>query len=536
MSILVLLPVILLLLAALSIAVVRQVRPGYGYAWLLGAGLAVVTWVLVLVLRWQVVPPFTTLVWRPSEGPLAVMTFQLDQASWPYVFSLAGLMAGVIITAPARLSQEVTPFSWMGGMVMTSAGMLASMAVTPLALIIAWTIIDFMELGMILSAEGNERYERRSMFALAMRVAGTILVIWTLIVSRSLGEPLTLMNVPPEAGIFLLLAAGLRLGVIPLHLPYAPDIKLRRGFGTIFRMVAAASSLVVLSRLPPTAVAPAWLPYLITITAFVAFYGAVMWLSAENALTGRPYWMIALAAMAIVCVLRGQSQMSTAWGVALILSGGVVFLFSVWRPEWLALLTLGWIGLSGLPYSPGASGWLGLIKFPFDLLDVIYLLAHSLLMIGYFRHGIKAGRLSDEDTERWLRVIYPFGLSMILATQWLIGVFGWPGSFTPGVWWAALASTLLAFVVFLGTLRLGHFFSGEAGGLHWFTAMTKPIGRILSDLFRLEWLYQIIGFFYRLVQNLVGFVAMILEGEGGVLWALMLMVLLISLIRPGVNP
>ncbi len=45
MSILVLLPVILLLLTALAIAVIRQVRPGYGYTWMLGTGLALVVWV-----------------------------------------------------------------------------------------------------------------------------------------------------------------------------------------------------------------------------------------------------------------------------------------------------------------------------------------------------------------------------------------------------------------------------------------------------------------------------------------------------------
>lgn len=536
MSILVLLPVILLLLTALAIAVIRQVRPGYGYTWLLGTGLALVVWVLMLVLHWQNLSAFSLLAWRPSGGFLAALTFQLDQASWQYAFSLVGLLAAVILTAPSRLRQEITPFSWVGGMIMTSAGVLASMAVTPLALIMAWTIIDVMDLGIILATEDNEQYDWRSVIALAVRVGGTILVVWTLIVSHSQGELLMLTNVLPENGIYLLLAAGLRLGVIPLHLPYAPDVKLRRGFGTIFRMVASASSLVVLGRLPATAVAPAWSPYLAIVTAFVAFYGAIMWASAKNALAGRPYWMIALAAMAIACVLRGQPQASAAWGVALILSGGVIFLFSAWRPEWLVLLALGALGLSGLPYSPGASGWLGLIKSPLDFLDLIYLLAHSLLMLGYLRHGLGQGRLGEEESERWLQIIYPTGLLLMLATQWLIGIFGWPGSFTLGMWWPGTASLLLAVVGFVLLRWRGSSSPAEAGNRPWFLALADRVGKILGAFFRLEWLYQVFGFLFRLAQTTVGFVALILEGEGGVLWALMLMVLLISLIRPGVNP
>lgn len=536
MSILVLLPVILLLLTALSITVLRQVRPGYGYTWLLGTGLALVVWILMLVLHWQNLPAFSLLVWRPSGGLLAALTFHLDQASWQYAFGLVGLLAAVILTAPSRQRQEIPSLSWIGGIIMTSAGVLASMAVTPLALVMAWTIIDVMDLGIILATEDNEPYDWRSVIALAVRVGGTFLVMWTLIVSHSQGELLTLTNVPPKNGIYLLLAAGLRLGVIPLHLPYSPNIPLRRGFGTIFRMVASASSLVVLGRLPATAVTPAWSPYLAIVTAFVAFYGAIMWANAKDALSGRPYWMIALAAMAIACVLRGQPQASAAWGVTLILSGGVIFLFSAWRPEWLVLLALGALGLSGLPYSPGASGWLGLMKLPLDFLAIIYLLAHSLLMLGYLRHGLTQGRLSEDESERWMQIIYPAGLLLMLATQWLIGIFGWPGSFTQGTWWPGTASLLLAGVGF-AVLRLrGNPSPSEVGNKPWFFALVDRVGKILGAFFRLEWLYQVFGFLFRLVQITVGFVAQILEGEGGVLWALLLMVLLISLIRPGVSP
>ena len=53
-----------------------------------------------------------------------------------------------------------------------------------------------------------------------------------------------------SAGLYLVAAAGLRLGVFPLHLPYTSEATLRRGIGTSLRLVSAVSSLVLLAHIP----------------------------------------------------------------------------------------------------------------------------------------------------------------------------------------------------------------------------------------------------------------------------------------------
>ena len=44
-------------------------------------------------------------------------------------------------------------------------------------------------------------------------------------------------SLTPETGVYLILAVGLRLGVLPLHLAYSPESAVRRGFGTALRLV-----------------------------------------------------------------------------------------------------------------------------------------------------------------------------------------------------------------------------------------------------------------------------------------------------------
>jgi hypothetical protein len=78
--------------------------------------------------------------------------------------------------------------------------------------------------------------------------------LWASMVSISAGTPMNFQDAPPQAGLYLLLAAGLRLGVLPLHLPYASEAAIRRGFGSALRLISAASSLILLARIPTTSV------------------------------------------------------------------------------------------------------------------------------------------------------------------------------------------------------------------------------------------------------------------------------------------
>jgi hypothetical protein len=55
-------------------------------------------------------------------------------------------------------------------------------------------------------------------------------------------------------------------------------------------------------------------------------YGAWQWLSAPDELLARPYWLIGMGSLSLLAALRGSQAGSVAWGVGLILYGGLVFL------------------------------------------------------------------------------------------------------------------------------------------------------------------------------------------------------------------
>jgi hypothetical protein len=353
--------------------------------------------------------------------------------------------------------------------------------------------------------------------AFAIRVGGTGLVLLASVVSLRTGSPLDFRVTPTQAGIFLLIASGLRLGVLPLHLPYRKENIVRRGFGTTLRLVSAAVSLSLLARIPASALESHLTPFLLALAAITALYAGWRWLRASDEIVGRPFWVLGLASLAVAASLRADPAGSTGWGVALILSGGLLFLFSARQRSILMLLLVGLWGISSLPFSLSAAAWQSGNQSNW-LLALPFLIAQAMFMAGYIRHALHPGETSLESQERWTRIIYPVGLSIPAGGVLLLGLWGWSGARVIGPWWTALLAVLLT----AGFVSLA---------FTWLVRISP--GRDSSQwvrTFRLEWLYNLLAGIFGLLRRLTGLVADTLEGEGGLLWSFLLLVLIISVL------
>jgi hypothetical protein len=518
---LILLPILLLILTALTLVILRLARPNFKFSWLIAAGGAILA--LTAVFLWQIRLPQTLALpaWQPQAFFYYSPTWLADSVSWPYALSLTALALAIVLTSVVHAN--VNPMAWAGMFMLTALGLLAVTAENPLALVLAWTALDLTELvTMLLSVKGESQSEG-VVVAFAVRLAGTGLVIWASILSVAAGTPLDFIVTPARAGIYLLLAAGLRLGVLPLHLPYRQETTLRRGFGTSLRLVSAASSLVLLARIPGDAIGASLTPYLLTLTALAALYAGWMWLRASDELTGRPFWMLGMAALAVAATLRANPTGSMAWGIVLLLGGGYLFLNSARQRNliWLSIFAL-W-GLTALPYSLTATGWLS--KGQASLLFWIpFLPAQALLLAGFFRHSLSVGETSLESQLPWVKGIYPLGLILLTLIQILLGLWGWEGARQIGIWWAAVATLgLTALLVWLAIKVLTRLTMPGAGSGRW------------GNIFRLDWLYRAAWAIYRLLGQVSNVITSTLEGDGGVLWSFVILVLVLSLLTSGIR-
>lgn len=532
---LVLLPVALLIIGAMLIVVLQRTRPNFGLAWLVALAISMVVWLLILAFYWMNPGVLIVPVWSSLLYPSADLAFDMPGGSWMYALSLVSLLLAVNVTVPVRMKQNVSPWLLIGNIVITSIGLLAILASNPVTLILAWTCVDLVELIMIIGVGGVGGVSLRAIATFAARVTGTFVIVWAMMVSRSMGTALTLGEMTPQMGLYLLLAVSLRLGIVPLQIQYSRMLPTRRGQSTLLRLVVPASSLVVLGRLPNLVMPMQWALFLSGFTALAALFGGGMWLTAKDEIKGRPFWILALAGMAVACVVRGQTAASLAWGIALLLSGGLLFLFTARDKRVIFLPLLGFLGLTGLPYSPAASGWRGLVVFPINILDIIFLLAHFMLLLGYLKHSLVAGD-PIADKEAWIQVIYPVGLMILIITQWIIGLSSIDLALHMGVWWSSIITFILSVIGLLFFFQIRRMQIGQPFKQNWLIVLAKKATTPLATFFSLEWVYQIVWVVYRILSRLVNSVTSILEGDGGILWSLLLLALLISIIRTGVNP
>ncbi len=513
---LILVSCLLLFLTALALMALRLTRPTARFSWLVAVGGAMLAFASVFIWLAQMPFEFALPAWKPLTLFVSPVVFRADGLSWPLALSITALTLTMLLTAVAR-PVIANSYTWVGALTLSGIGIMAVTADNPLTLLLAWAALDITELvSQLVNVDGPSNNEK-VVTSFSTRVLGIGILLWANIVGIAQGGSFNFQSIPQSAGVFLVIAAGLRLGVIPLHLPYSSESTLRRGFGTTLRLISAASSLVLLAHVPVGS-STTFTPFLLVFAVIAALYGGWMWLRAPDELTGRPYWIIGLAALSVTSALSGNPLGAVAWGCALILVGGALFLASV-QQAWLnrALLAGAW-SLSALPFSLTASAWIGNLGFfiPFVIA------AQALLAAGFIRHALRpSGRDSLESQPGWTRTVYPAGILLLIICQLLLGFIGWGGALQIGAWLQATIASLLTFGLVWATPRFRILNPIRA---HW---IKNPAATRMDDIYGSVWTV------YRLLGRISQAINVTLEGEGGIMWTLLFLVIFISLLTQG---
>lgn len=519
---LILITIIILFLSALALLLLRLLNPDFRFSWLLATAGAFMAWLSIFFWHLDMPLVLTLPSWQPTTLFTNSPVFLADQLSWPYAFSLATLALGTMFTAVAR-ENFPSPPAWAGVLTLSGVGILAVLADNPLTLVLTWTAIDLAEFITLLGSVRKKELRERIVISFTTRVLGSAFLLWAGLVSAAEGTSLNFVAAPKEAGVYMLIAAGLRLGILPMHLPFRTESALRRGYGTMLRLTSAATSLILFARIPFSSLQSPLIPYIFGLVALAALYSSWIWFQATKTLDARPYWVLGMGALSLIATLRANPAGSVAWGIALILGGGVLFLSSV-QSKWLSrLLWLSLIAMSTLPMTLTATGWGSKVAswwgFWFILLPTqIFLLA------GYFRHANRQEKATYKPQNFFTRLIYPLGIIIMLLSLLLLGFWGWQGAASIGIWQLGLvASTLTILLIWLRP-RIRFLNPREA---HWLKPSTTAGG--------MNYINNAFWSFYYFLRNLARQISNILESDGGLLWALLFIILFASLLSGGIR-
>jgi hypothetical protein len=190
---------------------------------------------------------------------------------------------------------------------------------------------------------------------------------------------------------------------------------------------------------------------------------------------------------------------------------------------------IGLLGISFLPFSPSWDA-ARLYSAPLSSWMLAFLIPQSFLFLGYLRHAFRTGE-TLKGVERMVFVIYPWGLLFLPLTQVMIGYWDWrntvqqgtgyqyPTSMNPIEYW----SGIFVFALIVLWVVIWRFFPSKR-----FIKIFK-FGR----LFSLDWFFWVVRSGYHLMSSIISVLTGVFEGEGGILWTLLLLVLLFAFFAQG---
>src|SRR5688572_16995270 len=513
---LILISFLLLFITALTLLGLRVMRPEARYTWLIAVGGAMLG--LLSVFLWRVQTPFefSLIGWQGINLFTSPILFRADEISFPFALCIAALTLSILLTAVTQ-PVYINSLVWAGIIALGSAGILAVTANNPLTLLLVWASLDLTELIIHLSSVQGASNNEKVVISFSTRALGIGLVLWASVVSIAESNTFDFQSMSVRSGVFLVIASGLRLGVFPLHLPYSPESTSRRGFGTALRLISAASSLILLGRVPSGVLTSSFTPFLMLLALVAGLYAGWMWLRSSDELNGRPYWVLGISSLAILSALSGNQLGAIVWGCALILVGSAMFLTTI-QNNWLnRIMLISAFSLSSLPYSLTASAWIGSLGFfiPFVIL------AQALMMAGFIRHTLHlSGNNLFQEQPSWMRATYSAGIILLILIQLLLGFSGWDSALRIGAWLQALIASILTLGLVWASRRFRIFKPVRA---HWVSSTSSRFGNMYQGLWSI---YYFLGRISRLITQT-------LEGEGGIMWTLLFLILFVSLITQG---
>ena len=528
-------PVGVLLAAALFVFLINRGHPNIGAAWFAAmfAGLFVWGWTVSLYFRPDVqIPSISDSVPGILEEAGVFLDdtsehFVLDGISYPYMLAISSLLVILLMTAPSYMEPESAPRIWFFYLLIEAIGYLSVSANNVKYIIYGWVVFDGLDLITQYLQVRPEQIRKGFLIAIGVRFAGTLLAAASLALSDA-----ELGNTPGafislKAGAYLLTACALRMGIFPISQPYSEMSRTRVGLGTMLRLVSVLTVMPILSRIPMGGLRPDLRFVLGVASAFASLAGAVGWLLSENSFTGVSYAALAICGMVFNCALSNEQSVMMVWGVSVVLTCAPLSLYQVHNRvmNFLALMVV--LSFSGLPYTPNAFGWFGLVRSPDPVRNVIFVLIPMLLIAGAVIHILRTEGRKFSELEPWMRSIYPLGFLTAVGTHMFIGMTSFDERFSLGV----IPASAVAFAggIFLA---VSFIFMPESrktqNSIAWGRAGMSFFWRGMQKVMDMDWLITLSGWLGRFLRwTLMAFSSM-LENNSGLVWEFLILALLIA--------
>jgi len=507
-----LIPIITLVLIRLNV--------NRGYIWFGAAGGGFIACILIILAYPDETSILPILNWGINGIFISSPQLIIDPVSWSISAGLVAITISAIFNDITRF-QDVDPYSWVAGLVMTGFGVLAVSSGNPLTLLLAWSALDLTEyLTRLFLIKPGYDFHDLSFQIIIFRVTALIMLFSAIFRSFSSGLILDFLTVDRSVSGYLFFAAIFRLVALSDQSNNERGLLKSHNLGTMITFISIATPLVLLTRVASVGVPSKWEMILTVVSIFFAIFGTYCWLLAANETQFDRFWLFGVSSVIMFGALQAQSYVSLVWGLSLLFSGSLLFLFNQGNRQLLWIPILGICSILPLPFTPAGQS-LSLLLQENVILVVIVTICLVLLIFGYYKNMF--GRINSSDGSNELaRVVYPLGI--ILLTVIFMLLFWKISSLDINSRWSLAKNWWLGIIVVIGSIGL------------WivdYKKIIRPNTRIISQLREirpLSWLRKFFEDIFFAFSGLFTFIAHLLEGRGGLLWSVLISLFLITII------
>ncbi len=522
-------PIIFLILGALAIGaseLARLRRPTV---------ILIITALLSLITLWAARSdaPVTQIIaaWQPISVFTVPLSFRVDQTAWLLALGLLLVLLTTAFTWGAYPGQH-RPAPRAVALLLTAAALAGIFASNLLTLAVAWGLLDLAFVGALLVRGGSE-VGRRAALAIVANTASTVCVwIAALLIENQTGSLYWhLFNAPEDARAWLMAAAVLRVGLYPFHQWLPVELGKEPDRAVMIFIVPTVSGLALWVRMAIARALPedSIVPVLAVLSLVI---GAVLAWRSPQPRNGLPFIALCLTGSVGLLAAFGATpaQLTAAtlnWmfiTVSLFIARGL----DRRQPYWSVGSLIALLSLAALPGTLGFVMQQGVVANAVSqkqwLMVLAVVFAQSFMIAAALRVvlseavesapvqvvrkvvwglALACGSLpllifalaekavpALPDTSELLGELNPIGLLALFAPIALGALLAWRGT-----------------VILRGTI--------EGGQSVW--------GRVL----RLEWASSALFYLIDRLTGLLRAAASVFEGEGGLLWTVIVIVVVV---------
>lgn len=513
--------IILLIGAAIAALALRLRGIRTAYIWLTVLVISLIVWVLIIFIPQDRIPLFELSKWFQLRSIDVSLRFTIAPSNFPLIFTVVAYNLSFFLTAVVRLNIRSDLKYWLVQLLQTILAILALSANNTWSLLFAWTSFDI--LGFFYQLNTSKEELKEEIFrSVIIKFIGSVILVRT--ISRVTGSNLdiSLDNLSGFSQHGFFLAAFLHSGVLPNPIKARTGTPTKRIIDNAFTVMNFVISFSLLTKVTSPQIS-FFIALPLKFAAYlIMLHFAFQWMTQPFSHSTIIYLLAAASGM--IYIFFSSSLITPVYYLILVL------LFSI---SWIGLFThrsrklilfplLFFLMISGLPFTLFSSGVRGFFIGGINIDSIIIAVAYFAILAGFIRNSLYGNNKFDE-LEPWYQASYLSGAFIFLISITLF-VFRNLGSISEELnfWWLSTIGVVISIVVYVIIEKNPKYAK----------ASPKDGKNAARSFFSLNWFFKPIAYSMRKLQSVIIVFSQLLEGDGGILWALVLLFLLISFINP----